>query len=58
MDNFPPMEMLTWRQSKIMKSAIQVNVGGLEEGQNINLFISRVVNLLLRNCGGRDRRPN
>ena len=57
-DDFPLKEIGTWGQSKIIELAIWVIVGAFAGGENIILLILRVVDLLLRNCGGRDIRPN
>ena len=57
-DDFSLKEIPTWGQSKIMELAIRVSVGTFAGGENIDPLILRVVDLLLRNCGGRNRRPN
>ena len=49
---------MAWGQSKILELAVQVSVGRFARGENINPLMLHVVDLLLRNHGGRDRRPN
>ena len=45
-------------QSKILELAIRVSVGRFIGGENIHPLMVSVVDLLLGNHGGRDKKPN
>ena len=47
-----------WGQSKILELTIRVSVARFMGRENIHLLMLHVVDLLLGNPGGRDRRPN
>ena len=57
-DDFALKEITMWGQSKILELTIRVSVGRFMGGENIHLLMLHVVDLLLGNPGGRDRRPN